>query len=175
MTEPVRFDVERLLRALDAHGLEFVVVGGVAAGAHGATRATEDLDLVARRTNDNLDRLAAAMRDVGARLRVAGLDDSEAEQLPSASSARRSPGWSCRRGARTPVTSTFWSAFRTGMAESCHTKSWSTGLRRSVFTEWSSAPAALDDIIASKEWADRPKDRDALPKLRALREVRRRT
>ena len=29
--------------------------------------------------------------------------------------------------------------------------------------------AALDDVIASKEWADRPKDRDALPELRSLR------
>ena len=29
--------------------------------------------------------------------------------------------------------------------------------------------AALDDVIASKEWADRPKDRDALAELRALR------
>jgi hypothetical protein len=32
---------------------------------------------------------------------------------------------------------------------------------------------ALDDLIASKEWADRPKDRDALPELRRLRERRR--
>jgi len=30
--------------------------------------------------------------------------------------------------------------------------------------------AALDDIIASKQWADRPKDRDALPELLRLRE-----
>jgi hypothetical protein len=29
--------------------------------------------------------------------------------------------------------------------------------------------AALDDVIASKEWADRPKDRAALDELRALR------
>ncbi|HSH62186.1 MAG TPA: hypothetical protein VK988_21565 [Acidimicrobiales bacterium] len=29
--------------------------------------------------------------------------------------------------------------------------------------------AALDDVIASKEWANRPKDRDALPELRSLR------
>lgn len=29
--------------------------------------------------------------------------------------------------------------------------------------------AALDDIIASKQWANRPKDREALPELRALR------
>lgn len=28
--------------------------------------------------------------------------------------------------------------------------------------------AALDDVIASKEWADRPKDREALVELRKL-------
>lgn len=29
--------------------------------------------------------------------------------------------------------------------------------------------AARDDVIASKEWADRPKDHNALPELRSLR------
>jgi hypothetical protein len=28
--------------------------------------------------------------------------------------------------------------------------------------------ASLEDIIASKKWADRPKDRDALPELEAI-------
>jgi hypothetical protein len=41
-------DVPRLLRTLEAHRVEYVLVGGVAAGARGATRATEDLDLDAR-------------------------------------------------------------------------------------------------------------------------------
>jgi hypothetical protein len=31
--------------------------------------------------------------------------------------------------------------------------------------------AALDDVIASKEWADRPKDHEALPELRTLNEA----
>ena len=31
--------------------------------------------------------------------------------------------------------------------------------------------ASLEDVIASKEWADRPKDHDALPELRRLRDV----
>jgi len=30
--------------------------------------------------------------------------------------------------------------------------------------------AALEDVIASKEWADRPKDHAALPELRRLRD-----
>ncbi|MDP9389115.1 MAG: hypothetical protein M3Q48_14650 [Actinomycetota bacterium] len=33
--------------------------------------------------------------------------------------------------------------------------------------------ASLDDVISSKEWADRPKDRDALPELRTLASARR--
>ena len=32
--------------------------------------------------------------------------------------------------------------------------------------------AALEDIIAAKEQADRPKDREALPELRAIRDAR---
>ena len=35
--------------------------------------------------------------------------------------------------------------------------------------------AALDDIIASKEWANRGKDREALPELYELRAARRQT
>jgi len=32
--------------------------------------------------------------------------------------------------------------------------------------------AGLDDVIASKEWANRPKDHEALPELRQLRDQR---
>ena len=56
--------------------------GGVAAIAHGARRLTVDLDCVALRTYENLDRLAEALRDLNARLRVQGLDDAEAALLP---------------------------------------------------------------------------------------------
>lgn len=31
--------------------------------------------------------------------------------------------------------------------------------------------ASLEDVIASKEWADRPKDHEALPELRKLRDA----
>jgi hypothetical protein len=51
-------DFRRLIEVLADAGVEFIVVGGVAAAAHGAIRATVDLDVVYRRTNDNLQRLA---------------------------------------------------------------------------------------------------------------------
>ncbi len=45
-------------------------------------RSTSDLDCVVRCEADNLERLAAAMRELGARMRVAGLSDEEAKALP---------------------------------------------------------------------------------------------
>ncbi|MFN3650223.1 MAG: hypothetical protein ACK47B_11645 [Armatimonadota bacterium] len=52
---------ESLLRVLVDGGVEFILVGGVAATVHGAVRLTEDLDIVYRRTPENLERLAAAV------------------------------------------------------------------------------------------------------------------
>jgi len=47
-----------LLRLLDRHGVRYVVVGGLAATAHGATRVTFDIDVVPEWSDDNLERLA---------------------------------------------------------------------------------------------------------------------
>lgn len=54
-------DYRALLEALAAGRAEFVIVGGFAAAVHGSSRFTADLDVVYRRTPDNLDRLAAAL------------------------------------------------------------------------------------------------------------------
>ena len=59
-----------LLQLLDRHAVRYVVVGGLAATVHGATRVTFDIDLVPEWTDDNLDRLASALRDVEAELLV---------------------------------------------------------------------------------------------------------
>ena len=57
-------------------------MGGVAPSAYGATRPTTDFDCVVRRAAENLDRLAAALRELNARLRVDRLPDDEAAALP---------------------------------------------------------------------------------------------
>jgi predicted nucleotidyltransferase len=54
-------DVERTLRTLTEHRVEFIVVGGVAGVIQGSTRLTTDLDVVYRRTAGNLERLVAAL------------------------------------------------------------------------------------------------------------------
>lgn len=66
------FDPERILRVLADHGVYRLIVG---AQAHGARRLTLDIEGVPRSTDANLERLAAALRELGARLRVRGLSD----------------------------------------------------------------------------------------------------
>lgn len=51
-----RTQFRELIALLNAPGVEFIVVGGVAAGAQGAARLTLDLDVVYRRTPENLTR-----------------------------------------------------------------------------------------------------------------------
>jgi len=64
-------DFEGLLRALHAEGVEFILVGGVAARAHGSARLTQDLDVVYRRTPENVARLVRALETLSPYLRGA--------------------------------------------------------------------------------------------------------
>ena len=50
-----------LLRTLAAAGVEFIVVGGVAAAAHGSARSTQDVDVVYGRSRQNLRKLVEAL------------------------------------------------------------------------------------------------------------------
>ncbi|MGI8984092.1 MAG: hypothetical protein ACR2HM_06115 [Acidimicrobiales bacterium] len=75
-------DLARIADTLARHRVEYLLVGGIAARAHGARRLTYDVDCVAARAEGNLDRLARAMRELHARLRVEGLSDDEAALLP---------------------------------------------------------------------------------------------
>lgn len=63
-TEPV-FEPDRLVAALNEAQIEYVIVGGLAVGAHGVVRATRDLDLVAAPEQRNMDRLAESLQALG--------------------------------------------------------------------------------------------------------------
>lgn len=64
-------DFPRLLEALTRGGVEFIIIGGVAATAHGSAHVTVDLDIVYRRTPENIARLAQALAPLGPYLRGA--------------------------------------------------------------------------------------------------------
>ena len=73
MSEP-DFDPLPLLEALSAGAVDFVVVGGVAGGAHGSSYPTYDLDIAYGRERENLERLASVLAGLDATLRGAPAD-----------------------------------------------------------------------------------------------------
>lgn len=68
------FDPALLLERLAVGGVDFVVIGGIAGGAHGSAYATLDLDIAYSREAENLERLAEVLRSLDARLRGAPAD-----------------------------------------------------------------------------------------------------
>lgn len=54
-------DFPALFRLLAQHNVEYILIGGAAATAHGSARLTQDLDIVYRRTSENMARLAGCL------------------------------------------------------------------------------------------------------------------
>ena len=62
---------EKVIRALDGAGADFIIVGGLAATIHGAARLTQDIDFVYARTESNIARLVDAFAPYAPYLRGA--------------------------------------------------------------------------------------------------------
>lgn len=58
----VRPDFTGLLRTLREGGVDFILIGGLAANVHGAIRTTQDVDIVYSRLSENLGRLVATLK-----------------------------------------------------------------------------------------------------------------
>lgn len=79
MSQEAELDAASLLAALHSGGVEFIVVGGLAVGAHGYPRATKDIDIVPGPSTDNLRRLAAVLAEL--EYEIVGSDEFEADEL----------------------------------------------------------------------------------------------
>lgn len=64
-----RFDIPAIFETLDAHGVDYLVIGGVAVQAYGHNRTTMDLDLMVAIDGTNRTAVAAALRELKAELR----------------------------------------------------------------------------------------------------------
>jgi hypothetical protein len=155
------FDPEMLTKKLLEHGVDFVVIGGVAATLHGSPVVTTDLDIAYERTADNLDRLAAALQEINARLR--GVE----EHLPFVPDAR-----TLKSGSNFAFSTDLgdldclgWAAGRTSYDE----------LRRGAVEmrlgRHTILAASIDDLIAMKEAAGRDKDQYGVMHLRAVKQA----
>lgn len=86
-----RFDARELFRALARHDVDYVTVGGVAVQAHGAQRVTRDLDVTIAASSENMERLAASLRDLDAR--ILGPDGGRSRSVPTAALLGSSDQW----------------------------------------------------------------------------------
>jgi hypothetical protein len=86
MADQQPLDAERIFTVLDAHRVEYVVIGGIAVQVHGHVRMTNDIDLIPSPTPRNMQRLAAALAELEARILNPGSEQVkiDARMLPRA-------------------------------------------------------------------------------------------
>ena len=162
MSEMNAFHPELILRSLIDHEVRFIVVGGLAAQAHGSPSLTGDLDICYSRDATNLHRLAATLLDLAAIRR--GLPADTPKLPPLDARALRAGGL---------FTLTTSAGDFDLLADPDPGFDYHTLLTTAVTTTVAGHPvrvASLDALIAMKRAAGRPKDRIELEILGALRE-----
>lgn len=150
-----------LLGVLVEHGVDFILIGGLGATVHGSPYATVDVDIVPRRDRLNLDFLSNALRALGARVYVSSEETLRFE--PDGSSLADAAVWNLATSFG-GLDITYVPAGTTGYSDLVD-RAQSIDVGGVVVRV-----AALEDIIRSKEAADREKDRVVLPALRRLLE-----
>jgi hypothetical protein len=161
---PIEFDAETVVRVLNEHSVEYVLIGGLACVLHGVPIGTVDIDITPARTEANLGRLADALRTLDARLRVPGRPDPVEVAIDS-------------RTFRLMQTVTFRT--RAGDLDVALLPDGTEGYpdlarqRVDIDIDGVTFPvASLDDVIRSKAAAGRAKDLAVLDLLRAVQRRR---
>ena len=159
------FIPQNILSALDRHGVKYVVIGGLAAILHGAPHLTNDVDVVPLDSRDNLEHLSAALKELNARIRVAG----EVGGIPfdhSGESLSRARIWNLVTD-QGNLDITFVPSGTTGYDDLVRDA-------EPMSVRGVDVPvASLADVIRSKEAAGRERDRAILPTLRRMLELSR--
>jgi predicted nucleotidyltransferase len=157
------FRPTQLLRALVARGVDFVVVGGVAMIGHGSTRPTYDVDICYATDPANLEALADAMVELGAKLR--GIHE-EVPFVPDARTLRQT-------SVLTLTTPEGEIDLLVGPAGAPAYAELRDRARRITVDGVAVLIASLDDLESMKRAAGRPKDLLDLEEIAAIRRLRR--
>lgn len=157
------FDPARVFETLDRHGVDYVTIGAWAVIAHGYVRATTDIDFMAKLDRDNLERLAAALSELNARLRGVdadklGIDLTDPEVLGNGASFTMETD-----AGPLDFLNDVPGADRYDQLRSRASKANAGGVAVWVVD--------YDDLIAMKEASGRPQDLLDIQQLRAKREL----
>jgi hypothetical protein len=156
------FDPDGLLQVLHRHEVRYVLIGGLAAALRGSVTPTFDVDITPASGAANLVRLSAALTELGARIRVDGIPEGLSFSHDAASLARMTTLNLVTRFGDLDI------AFDpAGVPDYSQ---WENDATLVTVLGVPVQVASLDDIIRSKEAANRDKDRLQLPILRALQQ-----
>ena len=143
-------DTEDLLRLLNVHKVEFVVIGATAFPIHGYARATLDIDIFVHPEPQNASRLFEALKDFGYDVSDITLEDLLTRKVLI----------------RQHLVETDIHPFVTGIT---FDQVWKNRVQGTYGNE-DVFYASLDDLITMKEAAGRPKDLEDLKVLRILKQ-----
>jgi hypothetical protein len=162
MPQEPEFDGNAILAVLARHNVACVVIGNYAGLLRGVDLATEDVDITPATTAENLERLASALAELEAAIRVPA-----EPPVPLPADARllaNAEIWNLttRHGNLDITTRPSGTHGYDDLHRNADPQLVATGLRIEV--------AALEDVIRSKTAAGRAKDLATLPQLRAALE-----
>ncbi|PYM26683.1 MAG: hypothetical protein DMD80_17615 [Candidatus Rokuibacteriota bacterium] len=155
--------LERFCAVLAEHDVEFIVVGGQAETLMGSARVTYDVDLCYRRTPDNLERLAAALGSLSLTLRGA---PPELKFRVDAQALALGQNYTFEVDGQYPLDFL-------GYLEPIGT--YEDLLPHAETLDIAGRPTrviGLDDLIRIKRYLGRPKDRESLLQLEAIKRLR---
>jgi predicted nucleotidyltransferase len=158
MLPPKAPDLRSLLAPLVRHGVDFVLIGGMAGIARGSNYPSFDLDVAYARDKANIKRLVAALQEIGVRLRGGPAD------LPFQLDER-----TIENGANFTFITPFGDF--DVLADVDGIRSYDELAAASEEREVFGIPvrvASLDHLIAMKRAANRPKDRNMLEEYLVL-------
>ena len=149
-------DQRDLLRALNAHNAEYMVVGGHAAIAYGVARLTGDIDIWIRRSEENSLRVFKALAEFGAPLGGLAPQDFNTKEtdyfqfgvIP----------------ARIDVLQ--------GIEGVDFDQAWSRRVSRTIEEGLTAPYLSIDDLLKNKIEVGRPKDLSDVPDLRKLMKLK---
>jgi hypothetical protein len=160
VAEPAAFDPARIFVALARHQVEFVLVGALAARLQGFPRVTADADVTPADSPENLERLSAALRELGARVYTESVPEGLAFDCTGTALARGDLWNLVTSAGRLDI-------IRRPAGVSGYDDLRAHAVRFELHGHALFA-ASLRDILRSKEAADRPQDRQDAVVIREM-------